>query len=126
MSAEQTERKVPACPDWTVTQLLAHMLGLNADVLAGDEPDDHNAAWTQRQVDARAGRDVAALTAEWESLTEAMRSWMREHTSRPMNDVIIHEQDLRGPSAGPGAGHGRPGGGAGRYGAAVRGPGRGR
>jgi uncharacterized protein (TIGR03083 family) len=103
LSAEQAERQVPACPDWTVTQLLAHMVGLNADVLAGDEPEDHNAAWTQRQVDERAGRDVAALTAEWESLTEAMRSWMREHTSRPMNDVIIHEQDLRGAVSRPGA-----------------------
>ena len=32
-----------------------------------------------------------------------MRSWMREHTSRPMNDVIIHEQDLRGAVSRPGA-----------------------
>ena len=59
LSAEQAERQVPACPDWTVTQLLAHMVGLNADVLAGDKPEDHNAAWTQRQVDERADRDVA-------------------------------------------------------------------
>ena len=103
LSAEQAERQVPACPDWTVTQLLAHMVGLNADVLAGDEPEDHNAAWTQRQVDVRAGRDVAALTAEWEGLTEAMRSWMREHNSRPLNDVVIHEQDLRGAVSRPGA-----------------------
>ena len=23
-------------------------------------------------------------------------AWMREHGSRPLNDVVIHEQDLRG------------------------------
>ena len=48
LSPEQAQRRVPACPDWTVTQLLAHMVGLNADVLAGDEPEDHNAAWTSQ------------------------------------------------------------------------------
>jgi hypothetical protein len=39
---------VPACPDWTVQQLLSHMIGLDADVLAyldsfaifGPLPDD--------------------------------------------------------------------------------------
>lgn len=40
---------VPACPDWTVQNLLAHMIGLDADVLARDEPEDHNATWTQRR-----------------------------------------------------------------------------
>ena len=64
LDAAEAERSVPACPDWTVTQLLAHMVGLNADVLAGDEPDDHNSTWTQRQVDHRAGRAPAELVAE--------------------------------------------------------------
>jgi hypothetical protein len=48
---EQAARHVPACPDWTVRDLLSHMVGLGADVAAGDEPHDHDAAWTQRQVD---------------------------------------------------------------------------
>ncbi len=99
----ETEQRVPACPDWTVRELLAHMVGLNADVLAGDEPDDHNSEWTQRQVDARADHDVAALVAEWRKLTDAMRAWMAEHGTRPLNDVIIHEHDLRGALSQPGA-----------------------
>ena len=41
--------------------LLAHMVGLGADVLAGNEPDDHPADWTRAQVAARAGRGVAVL-----------------------------------------------------------------
>ena len=87
---------VPACPDWTVRDLLSHMVGLGADVLAGDEPDDHNSAWTQRQVAARRGRPGADLLAEWRGLAEPLMAWMREHGSRPLNDVVIHEQDLRG------------------------------
>ena len=93
---------VPACPDWTVRDLLSHMVGLGADVVAGDEPDDHNEAWTARQVEARRDRDVDALVAEWQGLADPLRAWMAEHGTRPLGDVTIHEQDLRGALGVPG------------------------
>ena len=65
-------------------------------MLAGDEPDDHNATWTQRQVDERRGRDLATLVAEWQDVTEPMQAYMRERGTRPLGDLVIHEQDLRG------------------------------
>ncbi|MEJ2860101.1 maleylpyruvate isomerase N-terminal domain-containing protein [Actinomycetospora flava] len=102
VSADRAETTVPACPDWTVRDLLSHMVGLGADVLAGDEPDDHNEEWTARQVDARRGRDVGALVAEWEVVAEPLRTWMAEHGTRPLGDVTIHEQDLRGALEEPG------------------------
>ena len=104
---ERAELRVPACPDWTVRDLLSHMVGLGADVVAGDEPDDHNEAWTARQVEVRRDRDVAALVAEWQEVAEPLRAWMRANTTRPLNDVVIHEQDLRGALKVPGA-HGTP------------------
>jgi len=94
---------VPACPDWTVRELLSHMVGLAADVLDGDEPDDHHSAWTQRQVEARADRSVAELLAEWGELADDLLAWMADHGSRPLNDVVIHEQDLRSALGQPGA-----------------------
>ncbi len=103
ISADDAARLVPACPAWTVRDLLSHMIGLDADVLAGDEPDDHDSEWTQRQVDARADRDVASLLREWQALTRPMQDWMRANGTRPMADVIIHEQDLRGALGVPGA-----------------------
>ncbi len=99
---EQAARRVPSCPDWTVTQLLAHMVGLGADVVRGDEPDDHNSAWTQRQVDERRAASVGDLLAEWDTLLVPLQRWMREHTTRPLGDVVIHEQDLRGALGVPG------------------------
>lgn len=102
----QLEHSVPATPDWTGRQLLAHMVGLGADVLAGDEPDDHNDTWTQRQVDARADRTPAELVAEWDALAEDLMTWMRDHGTRPLGDVVIHEQDLRGAVGLPGGGDG--------------------
>jgi uncharacterized protein (TIGR03083 family) len=103
LSPQQAGTKVPACPDWTVRQLLSHMIGLNADVLAGNEPDDHNATWTQAQVDRQADQGVPDLTAEWRTMTEPMRDWMSHNGTRPMADLLIHEQDLRGALGVPGA-----------------------
>lgn len=102
LPAARAAATVPACPDWTVRDLLSHMVGLGADVVAGDEPDDHNAAWTARQVEARRDRDVDALVAEWQGLAEPLRAWMAEHGTRPLGDVTIHEQDLRGALGVPG------------------------
>ena len=103
LSAEQARTKVPATPDWTVRELLSHMIGLDADIVAGDEPDDHNSAWTQKQVDARAADDIATLLAEWRELSEPLTQWMAANNGRPMGDVLIHEQDLRGALAVSGA-----------------------
>jgi uncharacterized protein (TIGR03083 family) len=102
-SAPDTDVTVPSCPAWTVRDLFSHMVGLGSDVVAGDEPDDHNEQWTARQVSERRDRDVEALVAEWEATAEPLRRWMREHTTRPLGDVIIHEQDLRGALGVPGA-----------------------
>ena len=94
-SEEERGRRVPATPDWTVRDLLSHMVGLGADVLAGDEPDDHNETWTRAQVDARSERTIEELVAEWRGVVDPLSAWMRDHGTRPLGDVVIHEQDLR-------------------------------
>ncbi len=99
---EALERRVPACPGWTGRELLAHMIGLGADVVDGDEPDDHNEAWTQAQVDARADRSPGELLEEWAVTAPRLVTWMRARGTRPLNDVVIHEQDLRGALDAPG------------------------
>jgi uncharacterized protein (TIGR03083 family) len=93
---EQVATTVPACPAWTVRDLFSHMVGLGTDVVAGDEPDDHNAEWTAKHVEERRDRSVADLVAEWRETAEPLRAWMAEHGTRPLGDVVIHEQDLRG------------------------------
>ena len=103
LTPEQAQVRVPACPDWTVRDLLSHLVGLGADVVAGDEPDDHNAGWTARQVARRRDRDVRALVEEWRSVAGPLQDWMAAHGTRPLFDVTIHEQDLRGALGAPGA-----------------------
>lgn len=102
LDAEGLSTPVPACPGWTVRDLLSHMVGLGADVLAGNEPEDHDPAWTAGHVTARRGRGVDELLEEWAEVATPLMAWMRERDSRPLNDVIIHEQDLRGALGTPG------------------------
>jgi uncharacterized protein (TIGR03083 family) len=102
LTPAQAQLRVPACPDWTVRDLFSHMVGLGSDVVAGDEPDDHNAAWTDRQVAQRRDHDIAALVAEWERTAAHLVEWMQARGPRPLGDVIIHEQDLRGALGVPG------------------------
>lgn len=96
LSEQALRVPVPACPEWTARDLVAHMIGVDADLLAGKGDDGDMDAWTQAQVEARKGRDVAALVAEWTAMTVPVEEWMRANNTRPLGDVIIHEQDLRG------------------------------
>jgi uncharacterized protein (TIGR03083 family) len=102
MPSEEAELRVPACPDWTVRDLFSHMVGLGVDVLAGDEPDDHNSGWTEAQVVKRRGHDIPTLVSEWQAVTAPLQDWMLTRGTRPLGDVIIHEQDLRGALGVPG------------------------
>ena len=78
------------------------MVGLGSDVVADDEPDDHNPDWTAKQVEERKDASVDDLVTEWRETAEPLRAWMAEHGTRPLGDVIIHEQDLRGALGVPG------------------------
>jgi len=103
LDAEQLETHMPACPDWTVRDLLSHVVGLGADVAGGDEPDDHNERWTRAQVESRRDRGVDELLDEWSAVAPALVASMAENGPRPLNDLLIHEQDLRSAAGVPGA-----------------------
>lgn len=100
---EAVESVVPACPDWRVRDLVAHMIGVGRDAAAGDEPDDHDDAWTQAHVDSRRDRSVAGLLTEWRAAADEIEQHVRSIDPRPLADLTIHEQDLRGALAVPGA-----------------------
>jgi uncharacterized protein (TIGR03083 family) len=75
---------VPACPDWTVRDVLAHLTGIATDVVsgtyfagAGDAWSDIRLAterdrWTDSQVRSRRGRPVPVLLAEWAGSAAAL------------------------------------------------------
>jgi uncharacterized protein (TIGR03083 family) len=95
LRAEDLSRLVPATPDWTVHDLLAHLAGTPADLLAGRMDDAPSPAWTARQVDARAARSPADLVAELRSTVEGVVASL-EGAERPalVWDAAVHHADL--------------------------------
>src|SRR5690349_21405776 len=82
-SVDHLQRAVPACPAWTVQDVLAHHVGVITDAVSngfselGDpmrlldqwrdpEVAHDRDAMTARQVDERRGRSVDELLADWD------------------------------------------------------------
>ena len=98
LAADDLARVVPGCPAWTVRDTLAHLVGLPVSVRAGDLADAGTPAWTARHVEARRGRTVEELLAEWaevgpgfeQSLAEkGFVGWVFTY------DVTMHGDDVR-------------------------------
>lgn len=100
------ESIVPATPDWRVKDVLAHVVGVNADVLSGNIEGAGTDPWTAVQVEARRDRSVAELVTEWEELTDAFDAVVPHIPDGPAGqlvfDAVTHEHDLRGALHTPG------------------------
>jgi uncharacterized protein (TIGR03083 family) len=87
---------VPACPDWTVQDLAAHLVGTPAELAAGRFPSGGEVTgWLQAIVDARRGSDVASLVDEWRTLDAAIEPMLQGPGGLMFGDVAVHEHDLR-------------------------------
>lgn len=98
LTEEQAQLPVPGCPDWTVRELLSHLVGLPADLAQGRVEGAGTDPWTAAQVRERQGRPVAALLEEWERVAPALErdatGWGRSAV-RIAYDVSLHADDLR-------------------------------
>jgi uncharacterized protein (TIGR03083 family) len=89
---------VPTCPMWTVHDVVAHVAGVVDDALAGRLDGVATEPWTAAQVDARRGRPVAEIVAEWNEAAPAFEGLL-DHIGPPgcqaVLDVVTHEHDIR-------------------------------
>jgi hypothetical protein len=102
LSDEQLQLQVPATPDWSVRDVLAHVVGLAADLNAQrfPEPDDVGGmAWTAIQVERSRGLTLAEVVAEWDREAAAFEAGLRafgyETGSHFVADLHAHFQDER-------------------------------
>jgi uncharacterized protein (TIGR03083 family) len=100
------EQAVPHCPEWTVRQTLAHLVGVVDDAvnnnLAGAGTDE----WTKVQVDKRADTTGAQLLNDWTSygpFVEARFTQIGLAGAQGVFDAATHEHDLRHALGYPGA-----------------------
>jgi uncharacterized protein (TIGR03083 family) len=96
LGAEDLSRVVPATPDWTVHDVLAHLAGSPADLLAGRMDDAPSAAWTARHVAERAARSVDELVAELKGSVDPLVATLEGNDSPAIVwNCAVHHADLR-------------------------------
>jgi uncharacterized protein (TIGR03083 family) len=97
----------PATPRWRVRDVLAHMVGVTGDALAGRLDGVATDPWTAAQVDARRDVSVAEMVAEWQQCGaqfDGVLLAIPEPTAKQaVLDAITHEQDIRHALGVPGA-----------------------
>ncbi|MGH2736051.1 MAG: maleylpyruvate isomerase family mycothiol-dependent enzyme [Actinomycetota bacterium] len=106
-SEEALRRRVPACPDWTSTDLLAHLVGVAEDFVSGDLAKIGSDEWTKGHLARRSGAEVADTVAEWAAISAQVEQALDQippgAASLLIGDNVTHEHDLRGAVERPGA-----------------------
>ena len=104
-SLDETQLRtfVPATPAWRVRDVLAHVVGLAADLNAQRFPavdDIGGSAWGAAQVAARCDLPIDDVLAEWAreapGFEDGLRLFGYEAGSHVVADLHAHHQDVRG------------------------------
>jgi uncharacterized protein (TIGR03083 family) len=101
----QLQTTVPACPGWTVKQVVSHLSGVCADIIGGRLEGVATDPWTAAQVDARRDWPIQKVIEEWAefgSQCEAICDQFGGAEVQWMSDLITHEHDVRGALGRPG------------------------
>jgi uncharacterized protein (TIGR03083 family) len=103
VQAHEAATPVQATPGWAVRDVLAHVVGLAADLNAQRFPDGDDiagATWTTRQVEARRATSIADIVDEWDreapTFEDGLRLFGYEEGSHFVADLHAHHQDVRG------------------------------
>src|SRR5262252_6881913 len=95
---------VPACPGWSVADVIGHLAAIPEDALAGRLTGPPSEEETAAQVNRFRGRPVTQTLAGWTELAPRFEEVVAAFKVWPaVIDVASHEQDIRGAVGQPGA-----------------------
>lgn len=94
------DETVPACPDWTARQVVAHLAGLAEDWIAGRLDGYGSDAWASAQADRFEGRSLDEVLAAWSTAARQFGELgLSPLGGTPamwaFGDAVVHEADLR-------------------------------
>lgn len=95
---DQLTAPVPATPEWTAREVLAHLVGGAADAASGRVDGAPGPEWTARHVAERRGTSREALLREWDAVGDIIETGLVGQRFTGPNiaaDLICHEADLR-------------------------------
>jgi len=98
---------VSTCPAWTVKDVLAHLTGVCADILAGNVAGVATDPWTAAQVAGRRKRTLDEIVEEWSDVAAQVEAFADNFPGRTgaqwVTDLTTHEHDIRCALRRPGA-----------------------
>ena len=98
---------VPTCPDWTIKDVVAHLVGTGQDILNGNLDGVATDPWTNAQVERFADADLATVLAAWDDTGPQVEVIIPAFPQLPaaqlVFDVTTHEADIRNALNAPGA-----------------------
>ena len=90
-----------------MTDVVAHLAGTCADILAGNIAGVGTDEWTDAQVVARRGRSLPDVLAEWTDVASQVETFAEHFPGRTgvqwVMDLTAHEHDIRTAIGEPGA-----------------------
>ena len=99
LDADAVRAPVPACPGWSVQDVVSHMVGIIADLQDGRLDGVGTDAWTLAQVTARRDLPIADVVAEWNRrgpvFEEQVATWPPSVAAQLVSDAAMHELDIR-------------------------------
>lgn len=99
LSERQANGLTQCCPAWSVKDTIAHLAGINADILSGNTEGAATEPWADAQVEARQDHTLEQVCSEWEANAPAIDELIAAMgTSMPPQlyiDAWTHEWDIR-------------------------------
>ena len=103
---EGASTPVPACPEWCVTDVVAHLFGVERDILDGNVAEAGTAAWADDQVRRFSPFGLRQLVERWNETSPAVErmagGFPQKTTAQFVFDACTHEHDIRGALDQPG------------------------
>lgn len=98
---------VPACPGWTIRQVVAHLAGVAQDVVALNLEKKGTSPWADAQVARLGGHGIDDLLDLWRQLLDEVRVNLAFASAagvcQLVFDTLTHEHDIRGALGEPGS-----------------------
>jgi uncharacterized protein (TIGR03083 family) len=104
---EEAAAPVPACPGWTVTDVVAHLYGVESDILEGNMDGVGTGPWADDQVRRFSPLGLRQLLDRWDNTSPTIEARGGAFPPQPaaqfVFDACTHEHDIRGALGRPGA-----------------------
>jgi uncharacterized protein (TIGR03083 family) len=102
-----TELAVPACPGWTIRQVVAHLTGIAQDIVSLNLEEKGTGPWADAQVDRLGQHSIDDLLELWRQSLDTVAANLAlasdSGVCQLVFDTLTHEHDIRGALGEPGS-----------------------